>query len=152
MTRIVRVSTELPLSADRAFKHACRLQMMEYVMRPLIVFAVSDEQRDHAAEQFPVGEQFEARLRLFGLIPLWKHRLTVVSVGGHELYTKEAGGPVRVWNHRLIFTPLGGDSCRYTDEIEVDGGVIGLFTALFVGIFFRHRQRRWRRVAALLAA
>jgi hypothetical protein len=42
-------------------------------------------------------------------------------------------------------------SCRYTDEIEIDPGLRGLGTRIFIHAMFRHRHRRWRRLAAVLA-
>jgi hypothetical protein len=144
-TRFVSVSTELPLPADKAFALACEIETMEYVMRPLIVFAVSDEQRELAAGELPVGHEFVARLKLFGVLPLWKHRLTIVSKTDNELYTNESSGPARIWNHRLTFVPLDKRNCRYTDEIEIERGVLGVGTAAFIRVFFRHRHRRWQK-------
>jgi ligand-binding SRPBCC domain-containing protein len=73
-----------------------------------------------------------------------------VGDGEIELYTNERSGPVRVWNHRLTFEPTDGGS-RYTDEIEIERGPLGLPTAAFIAIFFRYRQWRWRRLTRVIA-
>jgi hypothetical protein len=97
------------------------------------------------------GAEGSARLWWFGIIPTWTHRLRLVRLGDNEMYTNERGGPVRTRNHRLTFQPLTATSCRYTDEIEIDPGIQGLGTRLFVHLMFRHRHRRWRALARVLA-
>lgn len=155
MTRIVSVSTELPISAELASAKAHQLEMMEFVMRPLLGFRLSEGDRARATEStgdlLPLGEEFAGRLMLFGLIPLWTHRLTIVSDTGLEIFTNESSGPVKTWNHRLTFEPIDESHCRYTDTIEIDRGLIGGATGVFIALFFRHRQRRWHQIAPLLA-
>lgn len=152
MNRFVRVTTGLPLPAEFACTKAGELETMEHVLSPLVGFKVSDQQRAEAGNALLPGANFSARLVFLGILPVWTHHLSIVSVTPTEIYTNERSGPVKTWNHRLIFEPTGPTSCRYTDEIETDGGLIGLFTAGFVQLVFRHRQRRWRKMAADLAA
>ncbi len=79
------------------------------------------------------------------------HHLRVVRVADNEIYTNEHGGPVKTWNHRLTFEPLTASSCRYTDEIETDPGLLGVPSRLFARLMFRHRHRRWRSLTRVLA-
>ncbi len=58
---------------------------------------------------------------------------------------------MRTWNHRLTFEALDDHSCRYIDEIETDDGLKGAPTRLFIRLMFRHRHRRWRTLANILA-
>jgi ligand-binding SRPBCC domain-containing protein len=93
---------------------------------------------------------------LFKLLPIWRHTLTIVSYGpigdaAYEIYTNESSGPARIWNHRLSFEQTGERSCRYTDEIEIEAGLRGLPTKLFIALFFRYRHRRWRALARAIA-
>ncbi len=146
-TRFVRVSTDLPVSADRAFALAHRLTLFEYVVSPFVRLAVRGEQRALAErEGFSLGSEYSARLWFFIVIPAWTHHLKIVSDGDHELYTNEQSGPARVWNHRLTFLPTGEATCRYTDEVELEDGMLGAPLALFTQAFFRYRQWRWRRL------
>jgi hypothetical protein len=152
-TNFVRITTELPISADRAFELAHKLSLFEYVVRPVIRLAVSDEQRALAAnpEGFSIGDEISARLWFFVVIPAWTHHLKIVADGDLELYTNESSGPARIWNHRLTFRPTGENSCEYTDEIEIEGGLLGVPTAIFIKVFFRYRQWRWRQLARTIA-
>lgn len=143
----VTLSTELPLPAETASALARTPEMFEYVVRPYlstpgIVFP----------ERIEPGAEGSARLWWFGIIPTWRHHLRLVKLEPTEIYSNEWGGPVRTWNHRLTFTPLSETSCRYTDEIEIDDGIRGFGTRIFVHLMFRHRHRRWRELARVLAA
>lgn len=155
MTQVVSVTSELPISAKRAFAAAQAMETMEYVMWPVFGMHVDAASIDRVLSKphpggLPIGIEFSARLVLFSVIPLWKHRLTVIKNENLELYTNEVSGPVRVWNHRLSFVPVGEASCRYTDRIEIESGMRGLGTKLFIKLFFRHRHRRWQKLAASL--
>jgi hypothetical protein len=85
------------------------------------------------------------------VIPTWTHHLRLARLDENEIYTNEHGGPVHIWNHRLTFEPPSATSCRYTDEIEIDSGRQGPGTRVFARPMFRHRHRRWRLLARLLA-
>lgn len=142
----VRLSTELPIPADTAFALAQKVELFKFVVAP-ILRAPGLEMPDVLAP----GAEGAARLWWFGVIPTWTHHLRLVRLGGNEIYTNEHGGPVRTWNHRLTFEPLTAGSCRYTDEIEIDPGLHGLGTRVFVHLMFRYRHRRWRSLARVLA-
>ncbi|MFT4049413.1 MAG: hypothetical protein QM648_06180 [Solirubrobacterales bacterium] len=134
------MSTDLQIPADDAYARARRLETFRRVVWPVLRFAIDD------VDDFEVGDEFSARLWLFQVIPLWTHHLKIVEDGSLELYTNERSGPARVWNHRLTFVPTGEHSCRYTDEVEIERGPLGAGTALFIHVFFRYRQWRWRRL------
>lgn len=141
----MRISTELPIPADEAFALAHKLELFKYVVWPLLRLPVDD------VEGFKVGDEFSARLWFLQVIPAWRHHLKVMGDGDLELYTNERSGPARIWNHRLTFRPMSDSSCIYTDEVEIERGPLGLGTALFIHIFFRYRQWRWRQLASVLA-
>lgn len=92
-------------------------------------------------------------LFLIGVLPLWRHHLTVAEVdhARRTLRSEESGGPVSNWRHRITVRPLGGDRCRYTDEIDIDAGMLTAPVRAFAQLLSRVRQQRWRRLAPVLA-
>ncbi|MCX2932501.1 hypothetical protein ORI20_19690 [Mycobacterium sp. CVI_P3] len=142
----VAVSTELPLPAQTAAALARKPELMRFVLSPIVQLP-----RLVAPEHFDVGASASARLWWFGIIPSWTHHIEIKQLDDLVLYTNEHGGPIRTWNHRLTFVPIDEHRCRYTDEIEVDDGVIGFATRLFIKVIFAHRHRRWHTLAAILA-
>lgn len=147
---IISISTDLPLPAARARTMAATLEVMLFVLAPVLSFDLAGA--PPAGVPVEVGFSARGRVRWLGVLPSWTHEITVRRLDDLEIYTNEHGGPIRVWNHRLTFEPLGPDRCRYTDAIEIEDGVQGLLTGLFVRAMFRHRHRRWRVLAATVAA
>jgi ligand-binding SRPBCC domain-containing protein len=142
----VTLTTELPMPAEAAGALARKPELMKYVLSP-VLRSPGMTVPDH----IDVGTTASARLWWFGIIPTWKHHLTVKQLDATEIYSHEYGGPVHTWNHRLTFTPIDEGRCRYTDEIETDNGLRGLMTGLFIRLMFRYRHHRWRRLARILA-
>ena len=140
---LVSVTTDLPISADRACALAQRPAMFRHVVWPVIATG-------ELPKQMEVGEEVAFRLWFFGVLPGWTHHLRLVSLDTREIYTNEHGGPVLTWNHRLSFESGTESSCRYTDEIEIRAGLLTLPTVLFAHLVFRWRHRRWRALAPLL--
>jgi hypothetical protein len=64
--------------------------------------------------------------------------------------SRERDALVRRWDHLIRIRPLANDCCRYLDEIDIDAGPLTLLVWLFAQVFYRHRQRRWQRVAERL--
>ena len=56
---------------------------------------------------------------------------------------------MRRWRHGIRVEQLSEKSCRYTDEIEA--GRMTPAIRLFVTLFYRYRQTRWRGLARVLA-
>jgi hypothetical protein len=86
------------------------------------------------------------------VIPAWKHEIRIVRVdeAARVIYTNERGGGVRKWNHRITIKPLSDDRCRYTDEIDIGAGPITPLVWAYAHVFYRYRQRRWRKLARRL--
>lgn len=145
-TRFVRVSTDLPIAAEAACAMATDWNTFTFVVWPLLRVDAPQEQLDAAMKDgLRPGLHVAGRLWFLQVIPAWKHDLTLVSSSPTELYTNEHSGPLKTWNHRLSFEPTGEDSCRYTDEIEIDDNLFGRISSPTVRLFFRYRQWRWRR-------
>jgi ligand-binding SRPBCC domain-containing protein len=141
----VALTTELPLSAETAGALARKPELMLHVLSPVIRIYRLD-----VPERFEVGAHGSGRLWLCGVIPGWTHHITIKQLDATEIYTNEHGGPVHTWNHRLTFEPIDENRCRYTDEIETEDGLRGAPTRVFVRLMFRHRHRRWRKLARIL--
>jgi len=94
------------------------------------------------------------RLMLFGLVPAWRHKITIVRLddAGREILTSEQGGALRTWNHHITVDERGPYRSRYTDEIEIGAGALTPFMWAYAHLFFRYRQWRWRRLARRIAA
>ena len=57
---------------------------------------------------------------------------------------------IRKWDHWITVAPNPDGSTDYRDEVEISAGVLTPFVWIFAQLFYRHRQRRWRGLAATL--
>jgi len=144
---VVRLSTDLPLAAERACALAQKPALFQFVVRP--VFRVTGLPASGFAAA--PGSELSARLWWLGMLPAWRHHLRIVALDPREISTREHGGIVRIWNHRLTFEPRGEHACRYTDEVTLDAGAATPLVWLFAQALFRWRQARWRALARVLA-
>lgn len=142
---LVRVSTRLPAPAGVVWDIAQRTDTLRYVTRGLLGFRLEGDVPERLAE----GETYRMRLLFFGLLPAWRHEIRVVRLDDahREIRTEEHGGPVRTWRHRIAVDEEGWGSTRYLDEIEIAAGVATPIVWVYTQLFYRYRQRRWRRLA-----
>ena len=143
---IARIRTDLPTSAERAWRALKKRDTFLYITRGLLGFAGADEW----PQEFRQGDTIETRLLFFHLLPAWRHTLHVVGLheGNRELTSRESGGPIRQWNHRIVIEPVAEDRCHYTDEIDIEAGLFTPLVWAYAHAFYRYRQRRWRRLTA----
>jgi len=146
------LESTLRCSAERVWAEVQKVSLLCEVARPLVTFAtVSGEA---LPERWSEGSTVRVRSYVFGLIPLGTRALTIEQVDDERrvIQTRESDALIRRWDHRISIASLSGDSCLYTDEVEIEAGIFTLFVWLFAQWFFRHRHRRWTRVAERLRA
>jgi hypothetical protein len=147
----VTVRTTLDAPPDAVWRAVLTPAGFRFVTRGL----VSLDGIDEAPATWVVGTTVTGRLRVLG-VPFSRHRITVERLDHDHraLQSDEAGGLIRSWRHLITVDPVPGDPgrSRYTDVIEIGAGVLTPAVALFARGFYRLRQRRWRRLAPVLAA
>lgn len=78
--------------------------------------------------------------------PAPRHHLQVIRVDhtAMTLSSHEWGGVLRRSDHDIIVERLDDDRSRYTDRFLIDAGPFTMPVAVFVWLFYRYRQHRWR--------
>lgn len=142
--RTVHVETILPTSADRVWSAMLSPATFLYVCKGLFGFPSLAGR----TEWLRVGERGTGWLFAFHVIPAYRHTIEIVEVDqdAGTIKTHEHGGVLKAWDHTLRVEPLGKQSCRYSDTVDIDAGVLtGAVVAVANGIY-RYRQRRWRKL------
>ena len=88
------------------------------------------------------------KLYLFGFLPLGNHTIRLINIDRSEnkIESTESGLLARVWNHTIQFQEIEENRIYYTDTIEIKAGILTPMIWSFAQLFYRHRQRRWRKL------
>lgn len=146
---IARVTTILPGSAERLWGLIVQPRSLRYVASPLLYFVPVDG--GALPEAWDEGVDYTFRLYFLGFLPMGRHTIRLVRIDreGNALSSREGGPLVPVWNHEIRFRELGPGRLWYSDEIEIRAGWLTPAIWLFAQVFYRHRQRRWRKLLRL---
>jgi hypothetical protein len=117
-----------------------------YVASPLVKFKIQNHQP--LPEKWVVGKQYQLKMSLCGIVPLGKHFIRIVEINPEQktIISNEHGSLIKVWNHIIKLVPIDDQSILYTDEIEIQAGILTPVVWLFSHIFYRHRQRKWKKL------
>ena len=149
MVTITR-STVLDAPADRVWEAVKTPAAFRLVTRGVLGIPALRGRR----EPWEQGETVVVRLFLLGVVPAWRHHLTVAEIDddARVLRSDEHGGVLRSWRHDITVTPLDDDRCGYEDRIDIDAGRLTPVAGRVADVFYRIRQSRWRELALALYA
>lgn len=144
----VELTTLLDCNIEAAWKQANTSALLHHITSPLIRFVPK------RGQEFPDvwdPREYRAWMLLFGFIPLgWQ--AIVISIPpqkGASRFVRDNGySPmIRRWDHWIEISSEGKKT-RYTDSVIIDAGILTPIVATFARVFYRHRQNRWRALAA----
>ena len=144
---IVDVSTFLPSPPKQIEKHLRTPRLLIYVASPIVKFIPCGTTQ--LPERWETGTYWFA-LRLFGFIPLGKQAVVISYPDNSEGFSIRDNGHsmlIKRWDHRITLEPLGMGTL-YRDHVIIEAGVLTVFVWAFAQLFYRHRQRRWRKLVA----
>ena len=146
--RTVVVTTDLPAPAETVWHAVQTVAAFRYVTRGLVRLPALSLPEG----RLTVGTSVSGRLWVLGVVPAHVHRLEVVELddAARVLVTEESGGLLRRWRHTISVRQTGERTATYRDEVLLDAGRWTPLAVVVVTAFYRLRQRRWRRLAALL--
>ncbi len=141
---IARIQTSLSNLAAKVWQALLQRDTFLHITHGMLGFRGAEE----CPEVFQEGQVIETRLLFFNLVPGWKHRLRVIRIDHEnmELVSQEEGGLVRRWDHRKWIEEEAEWSCLYTDESDIDAGLLTFFIWAYAHVFYRYRQRRLRQL------
>ncbi len=145
--RKLTVSSEIPISLDRAWNNVKTPALLEFVARGMARFKPTG---GGLPEYWQEGETYAVKTRIFGFLPFGgKHHLFIDKVDEEtrQISTREWNKLIKIWNHDITLRQLGDEKIYYEDTITVYGGLLTGFITTFARRFYKHRQKRWRIVA-----
>lgn len=147
-TRVVTVTSVFPAPKDTVFRLLQSFDTLSKIAFPYITFTPVDGRKGFLWKE---GETFVFRTRLFGLVPCGTHTIRVVEFGKDtRIYTSESNTYVPTWNHEIVLRELGREKIEYTDSVEIYAGRKTFVVYVWAQLFYRHRQKKWRKMLAAL--
>ncbi len=145
--------------SEYAFEHISHLQsepgqVWAAVRRPALFLHVAAPLvhfKPIGIDRFPETweeREYRGSMRAFGLLPLGWQAIVIsfpqTQEGVWSLRDDGHSPMLPKWEHviEVAAAPEGGT--RYSDRVSFDAGLLTPVTALFIKMFFRHRQRRLR--------
>ncbi len=148
MAKTFEFVSHLDAPPDTVWAAVERPALFLHVAAPMVHFAPIGMAR--FPERWSEAE-YRGAMKLFGLVPLGWQAIVIrfpSSDGAVRALEDNGYSPLLpTWSHRIEVSPEGTGT-RYVDRIRFDAGWMTPFTALGVRLFFKHRQRRLRKLAA----
>lgn len=143
----MRLTSPLASDAERVWRELQKSETLQKVSRPLVVIAPLKHQT--LPVQWEQGTTVRFRTLLLGVIPMGVRTVYFEKIAADEMeiQTREHDALAKLWDHRMHVASEGESRCRYTDDVEIRGGLFTLGLWLFAALYYRIRQHRWRRMA-----
>jgi hypothetical protein len=146
------IESVLPCPPEKVWQELQRSSLLLELIPPLFWFVPADGQP--FPEYWQQGATMHFKGYLFGVIPIGTHTISFERIDpvAREIQSRESEALVRRWDHLIRLQPAGNRQTLYSDEVFIQAGWATVFVWLFAHLFYRHRQRGWRRVARRLTA
>ena len=144
---IVELETLLACPPSKAIEEVKKARLLSYVARPVLKFVAKDP------NEFPIQWEeghYKTSIYLFGLIPLGRQVIGLTIPQSQSLFCMRDNGYSKVitkWDHTITIDPID-DGTLYKDRIVIEAGALTPIIGVFVRLFFRYRQKRWRNLVA----
>ncbi|WP_082486087.1 MULTISPECIES: DUF3703 domain-containing protein [unclassified Acidovorax] len=157
----VHLSTRLEAPPAWVARQLQSTAVFRHITAPLMRFKPTDGAS--WPTEWTAGE-LKLQMWLLGVVPLGSQTVRIAiepppqAQPGHwpTLWDHGDGALMRRWDHRITLQALPDGATLYTDDIDVVPRhmpwLMTPLSAVFARWFFVHRQRRWRALAATLAA
>lgn len=140
------ITTTFCADIDEMWTALQKTSSLMYVAAPILTFKREDG--ESLPERWELDREYPMKLYLLGIVPLGKHSIRIkrMDTEKKEILSQEEGFMARTWNHHIMVEKADERNIRYTDAIEVKAGLLTVFVWMFAHLFYRHRQRKWKRL------
>ena len=152
MATTVELTSRIDAPVDEVVRHVMTPRLLDYVAAPLIRFTYP-EGFDSGGD-WPLGEH-RVGMKFMGLVPIGWQAIGIELPQSPEedtiLLRDNGYSPtIKRWDHWIIIRPhASGSGTSYTDRVHIEAGLLTPIIAAYARFFYKHRQRRWRELAAL---
>ena len=141
---LVKVMSVFNCDSEELFGEVKKTESLFYIAKPLIKFLQLPE---HPLPELWGEGKYPVKMYILGFIPFGKQWI-VISIDNNNLHIRDNGYSklIKKWDHNIYLKGVGENKTLYTDTIDINAGILTIFIAMFANIFYRWRQKRWRRL------
>jgi hypothetical protein len=147
----LEISTTLDCPIDRVWQELNTSRLLLRIVHPLVVFEPLTPHR--LPTTWEVG-RYQVRIWMFGVWPMGKQWIDISyplanytpEVREFHLRDNGTGEVIKRWDHLIMLRELPNKQTHYTDQLEVEAGLLTPVIWSYAQMFYRHRQRNWRRL------
>lgn len=140
-----RISTVLDCPKERVWQEVQRSALLEYIAAPLVRFAPLQPSR--LPETWDEG-CYQVRMKIFGWFSFGNHWVVIskpqAKDGIFQIRDNGYGDHIAKWDHWITIQDTPAGKTLYTDQVDIEAGLLTPLIWLFSQVFYRHRQQRWR--------
>lgn len=148
---LVEITTTLDITPQRAWQEVQTTRLLNYIVSPLVTFEPVEPRVFPAVWQ---ERKYLVSMKLFGWIPFGKHYINISTpvrseapgLQTYQIRDEGFGDVIKKWDHLITIREMTDGRTQYTDRVEVQAGVLTPFVWVFAIIFYRYRQRNWRKL------
>ena len=143
------ISSMLNSSSEKIWNKLLDVETLVYICKPMVTFKNTTKEKNMKWE---LNREYIFKLFIYGFIPFGNHKIILEKIDENNkmIISKEHNNIVKIWNHKIIMENKGENDIKYTDEVDIYAGVFTLFVAIWSIIFYKHRQRKWKKIAKIL--
>jgi hypothetical protein len=146
----ISIATILNAPADRIWEEVRTSRLLDYVAVPLLRFVPYDKAR--YPKQWTEGE-YRVRMMALGILPMGWQIIGISYPASPDSKTRllrdnGRGALIAKWDHLITVNGRNDGRTDYRDDVDIDAGLLTPFIAAYAYIFYRHRQKRWRKLVA----
>ena len=142
------VSCDLPCELFQARSAVKTLGLLNHVASPIMKFDPVELFSEHEALE---ARPYVMKMKLFGWLPLGLHTMDFSYIDAEGSFTMRDNGYsalCKKWDHRMTFE-ASSKGTSYRDYADIQAGILTPLIWFFAQGFYRHRQRRWKKLAQL---
>lgn len=143
---IAKISTIMNTTPQKLWGKIITPSSLLYVAAPILYFMPVNG--TDLNSKWKVNRVYNLRLYFLKFIPLGFHKIIIkdIDIEKNKIVSNESGLLAKVWNHTIQFDAINYAQIIYTDTIEIKAGFLTVFVWMFTHLFYRHRQKKWKKL------
>ncbi|MDQ0114865.1 hypothetical protein [Paenibacillus harenae] len=141
---LVKVMSVFNCDSEKLFHEVKKSKSLVYIGKPLVKFVQLPK---HPLPEVWEDGKYPIKMYILGFIPMGKQWI-VISVHNDNKRIRDNGysNLIKKWDHNIHLTDIGDNKTLYVDTIDINAGILTYFIVLFANVFYRWRQKRWRKL------